>query len=118
LSASHDPYDIVDPILMPWAAKHRVRVGKIFRDDPVRSIWVYDRLGNQRAQIWLEIPKADGETTVVVAEFLLSSPSKWRRRVQETAALKKLEEALEHVRILASEWGAPGRLPSNRVKGY
>jgi hypothetical protein len=57
MSDGFDPYDVIDPILIPWAKRHGIRVGKVDRDCPARSIWVYDKSGNPRAQMWVDVPE-------------------------------------------------------------
>ncbi|KJC35181.1 hypothetical protein [Bradyrhizobium sp. LTSP857] len=56
-----DPYDVIDSVLAPWASKHAIKVAKLDREYHVRSVWVFDRLGDARAQMWLELPNAQGE---------------------------------------------------------
>jgi hypothetical protein len=103
-----DPYDTVDPVLMPWAERHNIRVGKLYRDDCVRSIWVYDRLGNSRAQMWLEPPDSQGFVVVVASALDLSSPTKWGAREERRATLTNLERALEELRPILFGWAGPG----------
>jgi len=49
-----------------------------YRDDPVRTFWVFDRLGTNRVQVWLDI--SSNNLTVVAAELDPSSPTRWGRR--------------------------------------
>jgi hypothetical protein len=49
-----DPYEIVDSALMPWAERNGIRITKLYRDDYVRSFWMFSRGGEVRAQLWLE----------------------------------------------------------------
>jgi hypothetical protein len=74
-----DPYAIVDPVLLPWAKRHGIYIVRLYRDDPVRSFWVFDRSGNKRAQLWLNPPDAHGAVTVCAAAFDSSGPTKWGR---------------------------------------
>jgi hypothetical protein len=103
-----DCYDEADKILMPWAQAHNIRVGTLFRDDPVRSVWVYDRLGNQRAQLWLGVPTTDQQITVFAARFDPDAAEKWTAREQRTVAVSELDGALEELRHVIFEWAGPG----------
>jgi hypothetical protein len=103
-----DPYDVVDPVLMPWARKHGIRVAKLDRGYYVRSVWVFDRLGNRRTQMWLGLPNTQGEVTVVASALDPSSPTKWGPREERRATLSTLEGALEELRPIIFNWGGPG----------
>jgi hypothetical protein len=103
-----DPYDVVDPVLMPWAKKHGIRVAKLNREYHVRSVWVFDRLGNQRAQMWLSLPTSEGEVTVIASALDPSSPTKWGPREERRATLSTLEGALEELRPIIFNWSGPG----------
>jgi hypothetical protein len=105
-----DPYDVVDPVLMPWARKHGIRVAKLDRGYGyyVRSVWVFDRLGNRRPQMWLGLPNTQGEVTVVASALDPSSPTKWGPREERRATLSTLEGALEELRPIIFNWGGPG----------
>ncbi len=71
-----DHYAAVDDILMSWANEHGFKVGTQYRDDFVRSIWFYDRVGNQRAQILPGVPSTLNVVTVFVVEFRPDLPRK------------------------------------------
>jgi hypothetical protein len=62
--ADGDPYEIVDPVLTPWAERHGIRITKLYRDDHVRSFWVFSHTGDVRAQVWLDLPDTQGSVTV------------------------------------------------------
>jgi hypothetical protein len=101
-----DPYNFVDPILMPWARRHGLHVYKLHRDDHVRSISIVDRLGDQRAGIWLELPNACGE--VIVHAVDVTAPAKVGRYERQTATLENLDGVLEDLHTLILEWSDPG----------
>lgn len=103
-----DPYNVLDPILEPWEKKHSIRMFKLYRDDPVRSFWVYDRLGNQRAQLWLGLPDGEGHLTVFAAEFVPANPSRWGRREQRMTTIPNLAAVLDELRTIIFEWAGPG----------
>ncbi|MER9757546.1 hypothetical protein NKJ46_29810 [Mesorhizobium sp. M0166] len=67
MASEFSSYDIIDPFLMSWANRHGIRVATKYRDDDVRSIWVYDKNGNRRAQLWLDLPDANGNVTIVAS---------------------------------------------------
>ena len=93
-----DPYDVVDPVLMSWAKKHGMRVAKLDREYHVRSVWVFDRHRNRRAQMWLDLPNTQGDVTVIASAVDPLSPTKWGPR----------EGALEELRPIIFDWGGPG----------
>lgn len=103
-----DPYIRVDTVLMPWAVQHGLKIEKLYKGYDVRSIWVFDHLGNRCAQMWLELPTAEGIVTVRLAELDLASPRKWGRHEERKTTLATLEEALEELRVLAFDWAGPG----------
>ena len=97
-------YSSIDHILMPWATRHGVNVATLDRDWECRSIWVYDRRGNSRAQIWLDPPDADGNVTLHASMLDQSSPNKEVRN----ANLATLEASLDELRALAFGWTGEG----------
>ena len=103
-----DPYEIVDPILMPWAKRHGIHVAKLYRDDFVRSIFVFDNGGNLRAQMWLEIVDTRGDVMVVASALDSSSPTGWGPREERGATLATLENVLEELRPIVFGWGGLG----------
>jgi hypothetical protein len=107
MTQDSDPYDVIDPVLLPWARRHDLKVGKRYRDDPVRVIALYDRSGNMRAQLGFDLPDVNGQIRVMAAEVDLSSPSKWNRREERVATLATLEDALEQLRTLMVQWSGP-----------
>jgi hypothetical protein len=72
-----DPYVAIDDVLMPWAKSRGIRIATLIRDETVRSIWVYDRHGNGRTQLWLGTPIDTNVVAVHVAELRMDLPSKW-----------------------------------------
>ena len=104
----HDPYVAVDDVLMPWASLHGIKVGTLDRDVIVRSIWVFDRSGNQRAQLWLDTPSVLNVVTVHVAELRLDLPAKWGEKFQRTAKLSELAATLDEFIALAFKWAGEG----------
>ena len=106
--SQHDPYAVVDPVLGPWARKHGIRVAKLDREYHVRSVWVFDRRGDPRAQMWLDLPNAQGDVTVIACALDSSSPTKWGQREERRATLLTLESVLEELRSMIFAWGGPG----------
>jgi hypothetical protein len=103
-----DPYDVIDPVLMPWAKRHGIRIDKIDRDWHVRSIWIYDKHGNRRAQMWADLPDAQGNVTIVASVLDPSSPTKWGAREERRVSPETLETALEELRPILFGWAGPG----------
>ena len=103
-----DPYDVLDPVLMPWAKKHGIHAAKLDREYRVRSVWVFDQLGNRRAQMWLGLPNTQGEVTVFASALDPSSPTKWGPREERRATISTLEDVLEDLRPIIFNWSGPG----------
>lgn len=103
-----DPYAIIDPILMPWAEWHGICVDKDDRGWHVRSIWVYDKKGNRRAQMWADLPDADGNVTLIASVLDPKSLTKWGAREERRASLGTLACALEELRPILFGWAGPG----------
>jgi hypothetical protein len=103
-----DPYGVIDSVLMPWASKHAIKVARLDREYHVRSVWVFDRLGNRRVQMWLDLPNARGDVTVIASALDSSSPTKWGRREERRATLSTLESVLEELRPIIFDWSGPG----------
>lgn len=103
-----DPYDVIDSVLAPWARKHGIKVAKLDRECIVRSVWVFDRLGNRRAQMWLDLPSAQGDVTIIASALDPSSPTEWGQREERRATLSTLEPVLEELRPMIFDWSGPG----------
>ena len=106
-----DPYEIVDPVLMPWAERHGIRITKLYRDDYVRSFWMFSRTGDVRAQVWLDVPDARGSVTVIAAALDSSSPTKWGPHEERRATLATLGDVLDEMRSIVTKWSGPGGFP-------
>jgi len=78
------------------------------RDWHVRSIWVYDKNGNRRVQMWADLPDADGNVTIIASALDPKSPTKWGAREERRASLATLEAALEELRPILFDWAGPG----------
>jgi hypothetical protein len=104
----HDPYVAIDDVLKPWAQSHGINVWTRHRDDIVRTFWVHDRQGNQRAQLWLGIPNACNDVTVYVAEFRPDLAAKWGVKLQRTVALADLAATLDEFSAAAQKWAGDG----------
>jgi hypothetical protein len=89
-----------------------INIVRLDRDDPVRSFWVFDHVGNKRAQLWLNPPDAHGAVTVCVAAFDSSSPTKWGAREERHATLATLAETLESLRLIVFGWAGPDAFTS------
>lgn len=103
-----DPYDVIDSILAPWAKRHGIRISKADRDVPVRSIWVYDKSGNPRAQLWANVPDTQGNVTIVASALDSASLTKWGECEERHASLETLEAILEELRSILFGWAGPG----------
>jgi hypothetical protein len=108
MNQSRDPYDVIDPVLMPWAKRHGIRVGKSHHDEHVRSVAVYDKNGNFRAQMWADVPDAQGNVTIVASVLDPASPTRWGTREERRASLETLEAALEELRPILFRWVGDG----------
>jgi hypothetical protein len=93
---------------MSWAKKHGIRVAKLDREYHVRSVWVFDRHGNRRAQMSLGLPNAQGEMTVFASALDPSSPTQWGPREERHATLSTLEDVLEDLRPIIFNWSGSG----------
>jgi len=79
----------VDPMLMPWAEKHKLHVYRCDHSPALRSLIVYYWIGTHHecaGHMWLELEE-DGRVSVHGA-----SPD-WKE--QKTVSLPELESALE-----------------------
>jgi hypothetical protein len=103
-----DPYEIFDSVLLPWAKKNGVHLYNNDRGTPVRTADVFDRLGNRRAQIWLDLKNKTGEVEIITAECIPSTPQKWGRKEVMAASLDNLESALDSILKIALTWAGPG----------
>jgi hypothetical protein len=106
--SNHDPYLAIDDVLMPWAKSRGIKVATLYRDDIVRSVWVYDKHGNQRAQLWLGLPAELNVVTVNVAEFREDLSGKWREGLQRTVRLSELSATLDEFSSMAFRWAGEG----------
>lgn len=103
-----DPYIAIDDVLMPWAKSRGIRVATGYRDEAVRSVWVYDKRGNQRAQLWLGIPTDLNVVTAHAAEFRPDLPAKWGERLERTVPLNELSATLDELSSAAFKWAGEG----------
>jgi hypothetical protein len=108
MTSEFESYDTVDPVLMPWAMRHGIRVEMEDRGWNVRSIWVYDKNGNRRAQMWLNPPDADGGVTIIASALDPTSPTKWGSREERRAFTENLEAVLEELRPIVFSWAGDG----------
>jgi hypothetical protein len=104
----NDPYSSIDPILDQWASKYRIRIAKLARGTPVRSVWVYDRQGNQRGQMWLDPPDDDGSVKVIAVEYHRFNKDHWGHREEHLTTASGLETALEQLRQILMRWAGEG----------
>jgi hypothetical protein len=103
-----DPYIAIDDVLMPWAKSHGIRVAIGYRDEIVRSIWVYDKRGDQRAQLWLGMPTGSNIVTVHAAELRPDLPAKWGERLERAVPLDELSATLDEFSAAAFKWAGEG----------
>ena len=54
----HESYALIDPIISKWAKKHTLYIGKVYKEEEVRSLDTVDKKGN-RFQIWFDPPIND-----------------------------------------------------------
>ena len=99
-----DPYEVLDDVIVPWARRHGIRVGTIYQDCPVRSVWFFDKAGERRAQLWLDVPDHDLRVTVHVAALDAASITKWTAHHQRKVGRGKLGAVLDEFRQLAVDW--------------
>jgi len=102
-----DPYASLDEFIQPWASKKHVRVLSEFKDCPVRTFWVFDNQGRQRAQIWLDPPSSIGIVYVHAAE-LDPTLGQWGKRERLETDPQHLGDVLEVLWLLALSWAGPG----------
>ena len=89
------------------AEGHGIHVSNRYRDDIVRSIWIYDRGGNERVQIWLEAPDNSGAVTIHAALLALPPLREWTKAEVRVAARGELASKLDDLQRLAFEWAGP-----------
>jgi hypothetical protein len=102
LAVNPNSYEIADPDLNAWASRHRLQVNILYRDDPVRSVWITGP--NGKAQIWLGWPISIERIEIHAAKLELSIPEKWSSRVDRNVSLSELADALEEVFHVTSRW--------------
>jgi hypothetical protein len=103
-----DPYIAIDDVLVPWAKSRGIKVATLYQDYIVRSFWVYDKLGNQRSQLWLGMPTDLNVVTVHVAELRMDLPGKWGESLQRAVQLSELAATLDEFSALAFKWAGEG----------
>ncbi|MER8546287.1 hypothetical protein [Mesorhizobium sp. M0323] len=108
MTSEFSAYDIIDPFLMSWANRHGIRVATKYRDDDVRSIWVYGKNGNRRAQLWLNLPDVNGNVTIVASVLDPKSATQWGAREERHASPEMLQAALEELRPMVFGWAGEG----------
>lgn len=54
----HASYELIDPIISKWAKKNTLYIGKIYKEEEIRSLDTVDAKGN-RFQIWFDPPIKD-----------------------------------------------------------
>jgi hypothetical protein len=110
--AEDDPYKTLDPIFLPWAARRQVRILTKFRDDAVRTYWIFDSQGQKQTQVWLDLPDKFGNIEVHAAKLDPSIPRQWSRDLRITAKPGQLENVLEEVLEVGLAWTGPGSVPT------
>jgi hypothetical protein len=117
--AAFSAFRHIDPILMPWAKRHGIEVETWDRGWDIRSIWICDRDGYRRAQMWFRDPDKNGNVTVFAAALDPDGPADWGPREERRASRANLETILDEVWLLMLAWGGPGAFPSSsgRTRG-
>jgi hypothetical protein len=101
-SSTAGSYDIVDPELMAWAQRHSLEIQKLYRDDPVRSVWITGPGG--KAQIWLGWPISAERIEIFAAKLDLTVREKWSSRANRVASLRDFGIALDEIYEVAAGW--------------
>lgn len=99
-------YAAIDPILLPWAARHKLHVMMEYKEDEVRSISIVDDAGDVY-DLFVESPDEHGLVKIGVG--LQSRAGRHtlhreRRRFTMTSKAQPLEAALESALERIHEW--------------
>jgi len=107
-----DPYKPLDSVFLSWAAKRGVRILTQFRDDPVRTYWIFDNLGQKQVQVWLTPPDKVGNTEVHAAKLDPSIASQWSRSLKIVAKPGQFEKILDEVLEVGLVWSGQRSKPT------
>ncbi len=103
-----DPYETLDPVLLPWAERQGMRLITRFRDGPARMFLVFDRYGQEKVQIWISIPGPGGQIEVEMAELETGNSKSRGRLLMRKGGLPRLAAILDELRTTALAWAGPG----------
>ena len=92
-------YSLIDPVIAIWANERGLRVDKDFRGDPVRSIWVENKV-----QIWFDPPDEEGYTKIYAAQRRPDLRSQWGSNLSWRTPISALKETAEKVWSVAQGW--------------
>lgn len=93
-------YDLIDPELEAWAAKHSLQIFTEYKDEEVRSTDVVGSAG-KKCQIWVDQPDMSGTFVVNIWNYKKNRARRIKQlRASKTNIMDKLEEAYQ----MAQEW--------------
>lgn len=92
-------YQLIDPIIFPWANIHSLHISTIYKDEEVRSIDLINAKG-ERFQIWFDLPVRN---RIIVHAW---NYKKKKERVQKdwSVDIEKLESTLTEVLNTVHSW--------------
>ena|SRR5687768_1520529 len=93
-------YDLIDPELYAWAAKHGLQIFTKYQDEEVRSTDVVGSAG-KKCQIWVDPPNLAGTFVVNIWNY----KKKRAKRIKQLRASKtNIRDKLEEAYNTAHEW--------------
>lgn len=94
-------YNLIDPELHAWAAKHGLQIFTKYRDEEVRSTDVVRRAG-KKCQIWIDQTDEAGTFVVNIWNYKNNKPAKRIKQLQ--ASKTDIKDKLEEAYNTAQEW--------------
>lgn len=93
-------YDLIDPELYAWAAKHGLQIFTWYKEGAVRSTDVVGNAG-KKCQIWIDQPDRPGTFVVNIWNY----KKKRAKRIKQLQASKTdIRDKLEEAYNTAQEW--------------
>lgn len=93
-------YDLIDPELHGWAAKHGLHIFTKYQDEEVRSVNVVGSSG-KKCQIWIDQPDKAGTFVVNIWNY----KKKRAKRIKQLQASKTdIRDKLEEAYDTAQQW--------------
>src|ERR1700755_3437021 len=93
-------YDLIDPELYRWAAKHGIQIFTKYQDEQVRSTDVVGNAG-KKCQIWIDHPDKTGNFVVNIWNY---KTQRAKRIKQLYASKTDISDKLEEAYKTAQEW--------------